>query len=405
MIVQKPRGLGAYYLNSLVTLLLANMFHYSLIIISNETIGSKAFTGILFFSIFLPVIFLTPFVGRLLERKSRRDVLFIGQTITLLAYVLLLLSQWIKIPHDALPYYLIAVALIMGISLALVVPARISLLADIVSKEQLANATATSAIFPMLGFSLAPTCVDYLTNRMGISSYYDLLIVLHLAAMFLIILIPYKSNACINDKEAMPLRLYLEKNPLLRETLIFFFLIIFIIGPFQTLLPALFVEELGISNLHRGLIMSSLGTGLLSGGLLSRIYITRLKNLGRAIFIVSALVGCLVAFIASANTASIAAILLFLAGTLLGFASSALTVLIQDLANNSYRGRLNALFGLIFQSAPALGGLVTGIIAQFSSTRTSLMAAAIIIFFFSTFFYLVFTNLNNARLQQHIANG
>ncbi len=86
--------------------------------------------------------------------------------------------------------------------------------------------------------------------------------------------------------------------------------------------------------------------------------------------------GCLVACIATVNTAVLAAILLYFTGALLGFASSALTVLIQDVTNENYRGRLNALFSLIFQSAPALGGLITGVIAQMSDTRASLMAAA-----------------------------
>ena len=401
---QSPRGLGAYYLNSFVTLLLANMFHYSLIVISNDVIGSKAFTGILFFSIFVPIIFLMPFVGNTLDKRSRKEVLLFGQIITLLAYILLLLTSWLQISSAVLPFLLMAAALTMGTSLAMIVPARISLLADIVSKENLSNATATSAMFPMLGFSLAPACVDYLSNSMGQGSYFELLIILHLAGMLLIILIPYKSNLVTSNNNDTPLKGYLDKSPLLRETLMFFCLIIFIIGPFQTLLPVLFVEELGVSNVQRGLYMSSLGLGLLSGGIVSRLYITRLNSIGKAIFIISALIGFLVGMIASVNTAPLAATLLYFAGIFLGFGCSALTVLIQNVTDDRYRGRLNALFSLIFQLAPALGGLITGIIAQLSSTRTSLMASAILIFFLSIFFHLVFSYLNNARLNPQVEN-
>ncbi len=405
MSIQKPRALGAFYLNSFITLLLANMFHYSLIIISNDLIGSKAFTGILFFSIFVPILFLTPFVGRLLDNKNRRTILFVGQVITLLAYTSLFISQWLNVPNNVLPFLLMVMALIMGTSLAIVVPARMALLADIVSKEKLANATATSALFPMLGFSLAPACVGFLQNLLGSPSYFELLIIFQIVAMYLIILIPSQLNTPSNFKEEMPLKGYLAKTPLLRETLLFFCLMIFIIGPFQTLLPVLLVEELGVSNIQRGLFMSSLGIGLLFGGILSRLYIGSLIKLGRIIFIVGGLIGVLVAFIASASTASTAVVLLFITGALLGFGASALTVLIQDVTDERYRGRLTALFSLIFQLAPALGGLVMGVIAQASNTRASLMVAAFIILGTSVILYLVFTQLNGARLQQKIANG
>jgi len=405
MSIQKPRALGAFYLNSFITLLLANMFHYSLIIISNDLIGSKAFTGILFFSIFVPILFLTPFVGRLLDNKNRRTILFVGQVITLLAYTSLFISQWLNVPNNVLPFLLMVMALIMGTSLAIVVPARMALLADIVSKEKLANATATSALFPMLGFSLAPACVGFLQNRLGSLSYFELLIIFQIVAMYLIILIPSQLNTPSNFKEEMPLKGYLAKTPLLRETLLFFCLMIFIIGPFQTLLPVLLVEELGVSTAQRGLFMSSLGIGLLFGGILSRLYIGSLIKLGRIIFIVGGLIGVLVAFIASASTASTAVVLLFITGALLGFGASALTVLIQDVTDERYRGRLTALFSLIFQLAPALGGLVMGVIAQASNTRASLMVAAFIILGTSVILYLVFTQLNGARLQQKIANG
>ena len=400
----KPRGLGAYYLNSFVTLLLANMFHYSLIIISNENVGSKAFTGVLFFSIFIPILFLTPFIGRLLDKKKRRTLLFMGQLITLIAYVSLFLSQWIEVPKDVLPFGLIIMALIMGASLAMVVPARIALLADIVPKEKLANATATSALFPMLGFSLAPACVDFFSSKLNNPGYFELLIIFQIVAMYLIILIPNNSKSVFNSTDKISLKNYLAKMPLLKETLLFFCLIIFIIGPFQTLLPVLLVEELGVSKLQRGLFMSSLGAGLLVGGILSRLYIANLVKLGRVIFIVGGLIGVLVSFIASVNTASVAVFLLFVTGTLLGFAASALTVLIQDVTDDRYRGRLTALFSLIFQLAPALGGLATGFIAQLSDARTSLMVAAIVILGSSIMLYLVFTQLNNARLDQQATN-
>ncbi len=122
------------------------------------------------------------------------------------------------------------------------------------------------------------------------------------------------------------------------------------------------------------------------------------------IFIISALIGFLVGMIASVNTAPLAATLLYFAGIFLGFGCSALTVLIQNVTDDRYRGRLNALFSLIFQLAPALGGLITGIIAQLSSTRTSLMASAILIFFLSIFFHLLFSYLNNARLNPQVEN-
>ncbi len=402
---QKPRALGAFYLNSFITLLLANMFHYSLIIISNDTLGSKVFTGILFFSIFIPILFLTPFVGRLLDNKNRRTILFSGQVITLLAYVSLFISQWLNVPNNVLPFLLTLMALIMGTSLAIVVPARMALLADIVSKEKLANATATSALFPMLGFSLAPACVGFLKNYLGSTSYFELLIIFQIVAMYLIVLVPGQSKAAGNNIETLPLKTYLAKTPLLKESLLFFCLIIFIIGPFQTLLPILLVEELGVSHVQRGLFMSSLGGGLLLGGILSRLYIGSLIKLGRIIFIVGGLIGVLVAFIASVNSASMAVVLLFVTGALLGFAASALTVLIQDVTDDKYRGRLTALFGLIFQLAPAIGALITGLIAQLSSTRSSLMVAAMIILGSSIILYLVFTQLNNVRLHQQATNG
>lgn len=394
MMTRKPRGLGAYYINSIITLLLANMFHYTLIIISNESIGSKAFTGILFFSIFIPILFLTPFVGPLLDKKNRRTLLITGQIITLLAYVLLLVAQEYNPLTSLLPVFLIGMALVMGTSLALVVPARISLLADIVPKNQLANATATSALFPMLGFSLAPVCVDFLNSQLNSQNYYELLIALHIMAMFFLVRIPNPSNIKSHNQEQGNLKSYLTTMPLLKETLLFFCLVISIIGPLQTLLPSLLTEELGISSVKRGVFMSSLGIGLIIGGVLCRIYISNVTNLGRIIFTCGGLTCVLVTCIALTETANIVALFLLASGALLGFSASAMTVLIQNFTDDRYRGRLTALFGLIFQLSPALGGLATGLIAQTSSTQISLLLAALFILFFVCIFYWVFTRLN-----------
>lgn len=161
------KGLIAYFANTVLTLLPANMFHYSMILLSGTFVESSSFTGIVFFCIFLPIGVLTPIAGKALDKHNRKALVVLGQAASLIALLGLLALVTVPVATELRAPIMIVLSLVMGASLAFVVPARLTFLADIADETSLSGATALTAMLTVLGFGLAPVTVDFVKSQVG----------------------------------------------------------------------------------------------------------------------------------------------------------------------------------------------------------------------------------------------
>ena len=146
---------------------------------------------------------------------------------------------------------------------------------------------------------------------------------------------------------------------------------------YNYLLPVAAVD-LGIGGGGLGLLLALAGAGGLVSGLLAESVMRRFGH-GRAVLTglgVSA-TGMLIFGLSPTVALSVAAMPLIGAGFIL-YSSASLT-LIQALAPSVVRGRLTALFALLYWGLMPIGGLVGGIVAELAGSRAAFAGAGLLV--------------------------
>jgi MFS family permease len=150
---QWPDALGAmrypafrwFFFGQLISLLGSWMQTTAVQWLAYRLTGSVLSLGAITFASFLPVLFLSLFMGVLVDRYPRRRLLLMTQsTFMVLAGVLAYLTF-----TDAITYnILLALSLVMGVANALDMPARQAFFSDLVERDDLLNAIAlNSSVF------------------------------------------------------------------------------------------------------------------------------------------------------------------------------------------------------------------------------------------------------------------
>ncbi len=374
-------GLLAYFGNTVFTLLPANMFHYSMILLSGTYVGSSSFTGIVFFCIFLPIGVLTPFAGKALDNRSRKGLVVLGQGVSLVALAGLFLLVSIPVIAEMRAPIMIVLAIVMGSSLALVVPARLTYLADIADDRALAQATALTAMLTVLGFGLAPVTVDLVKAQIGWAGLGATIVALHVLGMLMLLGTGSRKVRQVSSTFSGSFRQYLSKNPVIFQALVIAALFFVAMGPLQVLLPQYFVDSLGASEVLRGAIISWLGGGLFLGALCAQVWVSKTSHFGRGVVLVGVGLGAATVLIAVAPSVTLGGVLLALCGLGLGFGSTSVSVLLQHLSDDDHRGQTMAAFSVVFQLFPAVFGLLAGVAASVTSVPVALVLVGAVIIF------------------------
>lgn len=370
--ISQRKGLIAYFANTVLTLLPANMFHYSMILLSGTFVESSSFTGIVFFCIFLPIGVLTPIAGKALDKHNRKTLIVLGQAASLIALLGLLLLVTVPVATELRAPLMIALSLMMGASLAFVVPARLTFLADIADETSLSGATALTAMLTVLGFGLAPVTVDFVKSQVGWSGVGVGIVTLHVLGMVMLSFVRSYKVKKTGSKLSRPFKEYLLSNPIILQALLAAALIFIAMGPLQVLLPRYFVESLGASEVLRGAIISWLGGGLFLGAFAAQIWVSKTQHFGRDVILAGVGLGISTALIAVAWSVSIGGVLLALCGIGLGFGSTSVSVLLQKFSDDDHRGQVMAAFSVVFQLVPAIFGLLASVVASVFDVPTAL---------------------------------
>eukprot|EP00439_Symbiodinium_sp_Y106_P088337 s1_g873.t1 len=357
------------------------MFHYSMILLSGTYASSPSFTGIVFFCIFLPIGVLTPFAGKALDNRNRKGLVVFGQGASLVALVGLFLLVSMPVAAELRAPIMIVLSLIMGSSLALVVPARLTFLADIADDAALPGATALTAMLTVLGFGLAPIAVDLVKAQVGWPGLGATIVALHVVGMLMLWRAGSRKAKQVGSKLNGSFRQYLSKNPIIFQALVTAALFFIAMGPLQVLLPRYFVDSLGASEVLRGAIISWLGGGLFLGALGAQVWVSKTSHLGRGVILIGIGLGIATALIAIAPGVTLGGLLLALCGLGLGFGSTSLSVLLQRLSDDDHRGRTMAAFSVVFQLVPAVFGLLAGVTASITNVSVALAVTGTIIIF------------------------
>jgi len=356
----------------------------------HEATGSAAWVGLGAFAQFAPVMVMSPLGGSLADRHARRTILVWNQAVLgVLALVL-----WLVVSSGPIqPGLTVALVGLSGVVAGLGIPAWQSFVAELVPRESLLNAVtlnsaqfnASRAVGFMLGgfalYSVGPG-LSFLVNAL---SYLAVL-----AALAAIRHRPTASSVAATSVELPEMagpaagpatfRLglaYVRRHPGLQLAVLTCGVVMFFGAPVIQLAPVFAVDTFGVDERAYGFLTAALGIGGTTGSVIISAYGDGIR---RSRLIVASIVVYGVAVLGMALTPSYAGGLV--AMTIIGVGylavASTLNTSIQLAVDDRFRGRVMALYIMVFTGAYPLGSLLQGIATDHFGVRVVVGTAGII---------------------------
>lgn len=343
--------------------------------------GSAAVLGLVGFASTAPTLVVSPLAGVLADRFPRRQLVMGVLAGVVLQCLVLSLLTWLDRISAA---GLIAIALIRGTLFAIEIPVRHALLGELVDdKSALPNAVALHSsalngarfVGPAIGGALVAWGSEiwcFLLNAATLS------VALWQLSRIRTRHVPKPGHA--GEPVLAQLRAgfrYTFAHPLIRALLTALFVVGLTIGPYSHLMPGAVADRFEARPELVGLFLSSAGVGALAAALmLASRRSTRGVDLVTVVASACSGLGLLAFSLSSWVPLSMLGIAMVGFGNIAQAAGS--NMLIQQSAEDAMRGRVMALYTVMFIGAMPLGSLAIGLLAEAIGTARALTLAAIL---------------------------
>lgn len=341
---------------------------------------SKFMLGVTLFATMFPSFLLSFIGGVVSDRYNRFKVLLITQVVSMIQAILLTILIFFK--HYSV-WEIIVLSVLLGIVNAFDVPARQSLVYDMVDdKKNLPNALALNSSMVNLSRLIGPGIAGLVIEKFGDDvcfglnalSFVAVIISLLMMRLPAFIVKPHTKNILGDLREGLN---YVRKTPQISFVIGMLALISLFVLPFSTLIPVYAKDIFHGTASTFGVIDSVIGLGAFSGA----IFLASLKpgsNLQKILAINTFVFGTgLVLF--SHTTLYPLALLFAMIGAFGMMSQITITnTLIQTAVDPSMRGRVISIYAMAFFGMQPLGGLLIGLISQHAGVENTVMAEGFI---------------------------
>jgi MFS family permease len=361
---------------------------------------SKFMLGLTLFASMFPS-FLFSFIGGVIsDRYDRYKVLLLTQVISMVQAILLTLLIFFK--HYSV-WEILALSVLLGIVNAFDVPARQSLVYDMVDdKKDLPNALALNSSMVNLSRLIGPGIAGLIIEKFGDDVCFGLnalsfvAVIISLLCMRLPAFVPklHPKNSLGELREGL---LYVKRTPDISFVLGMLALISLLVLPFSTLIPVYAKDIFHGTASTFGIIDSAIGLGAFTGA----IFLASLKpgsHLRKILAINTMVFGVGLILFSHINIYWLA--LVFAAVAAFGMMSQ-ITIsntLIQTMVDPSMRGRVISIYAMAFFGMQPLGGLIIGFISQHIGVENTVLAQGFIAILIGT---MHFRYLKKRRLRRN----
>ncbi len=351
-----------------------------------ELTGSFASLGLVSLAHAVPGMILSLPGGVLADRVNKKRVIQAGQVsnmgvsafIAFLIFSKLLTFEW-----------LLASAVLQGTVNAMIMPARQSMIAEVVSEDRLMNSVALNTAGMNVMRLLAPAGAGLMLAGIGAGWVYALMSSLYLSGA--VLMIPVKTlgpapasgrfggkkrGRSSGPKELLEGLRYMRRDHTILVLLSVNFVIVLLSMPFQTMLPGFVDDVLGGGAGRLGLLMSFVGTGSLAGSLVIASLPPRKRGL--MLLLSAAIMGVfLVAFSISTWFWVTAAIMIGI-GVGQSGRMSLTNVILMSYTQPEYRGRVMSINMMEF-SLMSFGTFMIGILANVVGIQVAIGSTAVLL--------------------------
>ena len=327
--------------------------------------GSALLLGSVGFASQIPVFVVAPFGGTMADRYNRKKVVIATQISSmLLAGILATLT----LTHTIQIWHIFVLAALLGVVNSFDIPARQSFLVDMVGKEDLMNAIALNSSMFNGARIVGPAIAGILVASIGEGWCFFANAVSYLAVIAGLLMMNVSAPRKLAGTGS-PLEQIIEGFQFVRTTapirslLLLLGLVSLVAMPYTVLMPVFADRILHGGARGLGILMGAGGVGALLGALTlaSR---SGLSGLGRWIAFSCGGFGFFLVLFAFSRNFWLSAALLLPVGFCMMLEMSSSNTLIQSMVPDELRGRVMALYSMMFMGMAPFGALFGGALAD-----------------------------------------
>jgi Arabinose efflux permease len=340
--------------------------------------GSPAYLGYVGFAAGVPAWALTLYGGVVADRVPRRTLLIATQIAQMaLAFILagLVFSGVVQ------PWHIIVLSLLLGVANAFDAPARLAFVRELVDKEDLTNGIALNATMFNLATTTGPAMAGVMYNLVGPAWCFMLNGISFLAVIGALWrmriasgpVAPRNASAWRDLREGLS---YILHEPVVRTLIV-------LVGAtscfgisFATLFPAWAVRILGGDATTTGLLQSARGLGALLGALLIA-SLGRFQFKGRLLTVGTFAFPLLLILMTFTNRLWLTLAILVASGLAVILIMNLANALVQTLTPDALRGRVMAVYSMVFFGMMPVGALWVGVVAERVGEAAAVISGAL----------------------------
>jgi MFS family permease len=317
--------------------------------------------------------------GVVSDRYDRYKVLLATQIASMIQAVLL--ATLILFNHYEV-WEILALSVVLGIINAFDVPARQSLVYDMVDdKEKLPNALALNSSMVNLSRLIGPAIAGLILEKFGDGACFVGNAVSFIAVIGSLLMMrlpkyvskPHPKSGFGELREGLS---YIKRTPSIMFVLIMLALISLMVLPFSTLIPYYARDVFKGTATTFGVIDSFIGLGAFSGA----IFLASQKtgaNLKKILFINTLVFGAGLVLFSHEHNYWLALLFVTIAGFGMMSQITVSNTLIQTTVDQNMRGRVISFYAMAFFGMQPLGGLLVGSISKWVGTTNTMLGEGV----------------------------
>jgi MFS family permease len=328
--------------------------------------GSALLLGSVGFASQVPVFLFAPLGGIAADRYNRRSVVIATQVASmLLAFILAVLTLTHAIDHRV--WLIFVLAALLGVVNAFDIPGRQSFLVDMVGKDDLMNAIALNSSMFNGARVIGPAIAGILVAKIGEGYCFFANAISYIAVIIGLLMMrvhsPGRASMASPFEHMMEGFRFVNRTKPIRALLLLLGLVSLVGMPYVVLMP-IFADRIlhgGAQGL--GILMGSTGVGALLGAL-TLAFREGVKGLGRWVAWCCAGFGASLAVFAMSHMFWVSVILLLPVGYCMMLQMACSNTLIQVMVPDALRGRVMAVYSMMFMGMAPMGALLGGALAD-----------------------------------------
>ncbi len=326
--------------------------------------GSALLLGSVGFASQIPVFLFAPLGGITADRFDRRQIVIATQVASmLLAFVLAALTLTGKIQV----WQIFVLASLLGVVNAFDIPGRQSFLVDMVGRDDLMNAIALNSSMFNGARVIGPAIAGILVARIGEGWCFFANAVSYIAVIVGLLLMrvqtPVRAAMASPFEHMMEGFHFVNRTAPIRALLLLLGVVSLVGMPYVVLMPIFADQILHGGARGLGILMGATGVGALLGAL-TLAFREGVKGLGRWVAWCSAGFGASLIIFALSHTFWISVILLLPVGYAMMLQMACSNTLIQVMVPDALRGRVMAVYSMMFMGMAPIGALLGGAVAE-----------------------------------------